>query len=83
MPRPKITRDEIARIVRPATRNSSGAEIAVAVCTLEPHGAPASVRPRYVEIDVTRPDGGGVTLAIRRAELPALLDALTKAAERL
>lgn len=78
MPKPTVTRAEVARIARPGTRNTAAASLVVEVCTLEPPGAPATVRPKFVSLTLEQPDRT-VTIAIRRREIDATIAALQAA----
>lgn len=83
MSRPKVDHAEVARIARPGTRNTQPAALVVEVCTLEPPGAPAYVRPRYVSLALERPNGDTVTIGIRKRELDAVIAALQAARSQL
>lgn len=82
MTAPRVTARRLARIERPAGRNSAPASIDVELCELAPDGAPPHVRPRFVRIAVRR-SHGEVAITIRRGEIEALIGALQLAAGAL
>lgn len=86
MSRPSFVSSEVARIHRAAGQNTAAADLVVAVCTVEPRGAPSHARPRFVTLALhhdhlreTREN----TIAIRRVELEPVVSALTSALRAL
>jgi len=74
-----VSRVLVDKIERPKRRNTSAATIAVTACTMEPPGAPESVRPKWVEISFRQPSREA-TIGVRRTELAPLIAALQAAA---
>ena len=87
MARPIITYESVARIARPGTRNVAASDLVVSIGTLAPPGATSRVRPRFVSLALERhgaaDDEQPPRVAIRRAELDAVIDALVAARAKL